>query len=124
MTLKELRMWHWRQLMRFRNQENCHLDKAKAWMSAPMKLGYNPVVWAKREEKKAETYRKQANFHLGAVQVLNDSLPGTAENDCFEEEHHKSIMKAVTDQYGTDLKPGTYPVTLDEQSFLLHVQKK
>lgn len=66
-SLKALRMWHWRQVRHYRDLA----DRADT-----LKLS------------SATDWHALANLHLSAVQVLNDSVPGTAEQDCAEEDAH------------------------------------
>jgi hypothetical protein len=65
-TLKELRMWHWREFLRYRRQERLQEERR----------GYTEHCQS----------RDIAYLHLAAVQVLNDCLPGTAEQDCAEQD--------------------------------------
>lgn len=88
MTLKELRMWHWKTLVRLRAQQNKHEQIAANWLVADKKLGYNNKAISARSLKTASNYQKQANFHMKAVQALNDVVPGTAEEDCANEAQH------------------------------------
>lgn len=60
MTLKELRMWHWQCALEFRGMAN----------------------GAGRSKAERETLHSEADFHIAAVQCLNDYVPGTAEEDC------------------------------------------
>lgn len=77
-TLKALRMWHWRQVLTNRAEQD------KFEMLAE-KLKHHPVKSRTFTEIATNT-RMQANLHLSAVQVLNDVLPGTAEQDCAAED--------------------------------------
>lgn len=72
-SLKELRMWHWRQFLYCRQVE---LHRAQPKF---------PILGATLEFL-ASHFHQEANLHLSAVQVLNDCLPGTAEQDCAEED--------------------------------------
>lgn len=65
-ALKELRMWHWRAFLYHRKQQR---DKERLEL-----------------EHAAKQQKELAHLHLSAVQVLNDSLPGTAEQDCAEQD--------------------------------------
>jgi hypothetical protein len=59
-ALRQLRMWHWQQAL-------------KATKTQRSKLG----------SKSSMTKAKNAwKLHMGAVQLLNDLVPGTAEEDC------------------------------------------
>ena len=72
-TLKELRMWHWREFLRYRADQRIAED---------MKGMKTSAAYA----------RKHANHHLGAVQILNDHVSGTAERDCAEDD---ALVKAL-----------------------------
>lgn len=73
MTLRELRMWHWKRALAARANErlNEHLltDKAN-WA-----LGFSI-------RHKIAVSRARADMHIRAVQALNEVVPGTAEEDC------------------------------------------
>ncbi len=90
MTLKELRMWHWRALMRARNQQRKHeaeADKLQMRGNVASMNERNRKTFfelAKRETLISLDYQKKADFHLGAVQALNDVVSGHAETDCYE----------------------------------------
>lgn len=73
MTLKELRMWHWLQVLHYRKVENAQE--------------------ARRGYSKHCQSRDMANMHLSAVQCLNDSLPGTAENDVAQQSYADSVKR-------------------------------
>lgn len=68
MTLTELRVWHWRKVLSFRSRGE--------------KFDQRPDSrWARSQAKAAH---RRANWHLGAVQAMNDipELRGTtAEQD-------------------------------------------
>lgn len=66
MTLKELRMWHWRRLLDQRNRQRYEESKPEA----------------RDKAVRVQSARDACNLHLGAVQALNDHVPGTAEQDC------------------------------------------
>lgn len=69
MTLKELRMWHWEKAL------ECSV--AKRQMEGRME------ECNETESAVMYQYARQGwNLHMGAVQALNDVLPGTAEQDC------------------------------------------
>lgn len=75
MNLKELRMWHWRQVLDYRRAAR-EIEKSA-----------DQQTHVHRRDSKLEVaaaHNKLANFHIGCVQVLNDYLPGTAEQDCAE----------------------------------------
>lgn len=56
-TLKELRIWHWLQFLRYRRIQRLHEQKHGV--------------------ERANQARDIAQLHLSAVEVLNDALPGT-----------------------------------------------
>lgn len=62
MTLRELRLFHWRQVIAFRNAANA------------MSLLNDP-------SNQVDHLHKNANFHLAAVQALNDVVMITGEGD-------------------------------------------
>lgn len=65
MTLRELRVFHWRECLRFRAHEQRHRNQ------------HSPL-WVINE------HQKKADFHLSCVQCLNQLFPNlgdTAEND-------------------------------------------
>ena len=68
MTLKELRVWHWRQVIKMR-QYAFSTERHERHPSDP------------RMRDKALSYHRHANLHLDAVKCLNALLPGTAEQD-------------------------------------------
>lgn len=74
-TLKELRMWHWRQVIANRKLQNS--------LAA---LAEQPQIYCGNAAEVAEHHKQLADLHLSAVQVLNDSVPGVAEYDCIEED--------------------------------------
>jgi hypothetical protein len=82
MTLKELRIWHWQKLLQARLQQRKHEEKAETLRASAI---YRQRVQAGHSDITARSYQRTASLHLGAVQALNDSLPGTAEQDLFEE---------------------------------------
>jgi hypothetical protein len=77
-TLKALRMWHWRQML---------VNRAEQIKFETLAINMGSDYPAKRDTFTAiaDHARQQANLHLSAVQVLNDSVPGTAEQDCSAE---------------------------------------
>lgn len=104
MTLKELRMWHWKQML-------CHRGIEQSWEERTLNPGAsgagvklrNDAIWCNNQE---------ANFHIGAVQALNDVLPGTAEQDCAAADKlpevltHRSMPR--THQAQRDIPQGLY----------------
>jgi len=74
MTLRELRMWHW----------GFVVSNRRSARAAEQKLAQT----ADRDRIKrayyigqVTNYHNKANFHLKAVQALNDVVDGTAEAD-------------------------------------------
>lgn len=63
MTTRELRVWHWKQALVNRKREDEHVDRAGK---------YAPGADRKYHLRYARKYRKAANLHMSAVQVLND----------------------------------------------------
>ena len=62
--LRELRLWHWQMVLRYRGYERrAETQRSPQWV--------------------INSHSKIANFHLGAVQALNDLFPigDTAEKD-------------------------------------------
>lgn len=83
MTLKELRVWHWQKLLQARIQQRKHEEIAAAFVAGPHKIGISNTLRAARSLDTAKRYGHKASLHLGAVQALNDVVPGTAEQDLF-----------------------------------------
>lgn len=77
-TLKDLRMWHWREFLHHRNLQRRY-ERSTHAHAVPQ----------------AQRHRDTANLHLSAVQVLNDSVPGTAERDCAEADHEATLDERV-----------------------------
>lgn len=67
MTLKELRIWHWKKVLSARKRA----DQKRTISKTPTGHYASEAIQADR----------LANFHLGCVQALNDVLPGTAQQD-------------------------------------------
>ena len=68
--LKELRMWHWRQVIRYRQLQ---------------KIALNAL-----HEGEAAAFKVRADRHVLACQALNNILPGTGEQDCAEVDRDKA----------------------------------
>lgn len=85
MTLRELRMWHWRKLLKHRKTENTY--RVRASVAAVDRPG---GLYDRKYTRLANTAKKEADFHLSAVQALNDAVWATcqgyptAEQDCAE----------------------------------------
>lgn len=75
MTLRRLRLWHWRKVLAHRDLARAHEQHAVLWEEQ------NPGKKNRYARGRARHYDKTANFHLGAVQALNDVVDGTAEQD-------------------------------------------
>jgi hypothetical protein len=74
MTLKELRMWHWKKVLSKRASAGFHETMYK---TSPAGVAFH--------KHRARQDCASANFHINAVQTLNDLLPETtAEEDCSE----------------------------------------
>lgn len=75
--LRALRLWHWKKVVAARASAHRHEAYTEAFeRDNPGKVDpYNRVI--------AHSHHRMANFHLGAVQVLNDFFPAgdTAEHD-------------------------------------------
>lgn len=78
--LKELRMYHWRQVVAFRAQER-------------RKAEHN-LAYGKAEGDSLEPYQRGAAIHMRACQALNDILPGSGEYDCAELDHAIQVSQA------------------------------
>lgn len=76
MTLQELREWHWKEVGYCRKSADNLRERNLPQMG--------------------EVIDKLANFHIKAVQCLNDYVPGTAENDIDERE--QAIAAATSDR--------------------------
>lgn len=74
MTLRELRMWHWKQCLDYRR---C----AKAIREAAEDKRCSRHTRAAKLAD-ADSHDRIADHHMKAVQCLNDFLTGTAEQDC------------------------------------------
>lgn len=76
MTARALRLWHWRKVVSFRKRATDAERVADAW---EQKHGGRCGSMRNR----ARDAHRNAHFHLGAVQVLNDQFPvgDTAERD-------------------------------------------
>lgn len=70
--LRKLRMWHWRMALSARRNQEKH-EQAAELPRNPNKT-YNAT--------RARYHKRIADFHIRAVQALNDVVDGTAERDC------------------------------------------
>lgn len=83
MTLHALRLWHWHKVQSLGATALSHDAYTEAWEKQ------NAGHLCRSSRNKARDYHRNANFHLGAVQALNDVLPGTtAEQDAAREAAH------------------------------------
>jgi hypothetical protein len=97
MTLKELRMWHWRECLRHRKQERWNEEASERSSISPQ--GKNLML------NSAASRKLKADLHLSAVLALNNICVGTAEDDCAEADR---IAKGWPREY----PPGTYLATV------------
>jgi hypothetical protein len=74
-TLRELRMWHWRKVLSARAVADRHREKAAGWPRPECR-------WARHMMKQHD---RNADFHLSCVVALNDVVSGTAEQDCKDD---------------------------------------
>lgn len=81
MNLRSLRLWHWRKVVSFRARATGADANADAWERKHR--GHRCAHF----RNMARDANRNANFHLGAVQALNDHFaPGdTAEADMQRE---------------------------------------
>lgn len=84
MELRELRLWHWREVIKHRN-------RAKLMRS----YGQNQ---SKTIAEMARIADECANFHMKAVQLLNDHVSGTAEADNKETGEQEWLTKSTQPQ--------------------------
>lgn len=85
MTLKELRMWHWRQVIAFRqNAANANKRANDKRCSIHSHMNFCRLEINMNE---------MANTHMKAVQCLNDHVPGTAEADVFNDNARAEAVK-------------------------------
>lgn len=89
--LRELRMWHWYKVTSNRAQERNHEARATAYRASNGDPNIANAL-AKREDRKAAFYKKTADFHIKAVQALNDVVPGTAEGDCIADDAQRYLL--------------------------------
>lgn len=75
MDLRSLRLWHWRKVLALRSVAAAHEAHADQWEQM------HPGRPCRHSRSRARSYHRQANFHIGAVQALNDVVSGTAEQD-------------------------------------------
>lgn len=76
-TLREVRLWHWRKVLSYREVAQRHDTYADQWERE------HPGKVCRFNRTKARNAHREANRHLGAVQALNDCFPmgDTAEQD-------------------------------------------
>lgn len=68
MNLRELRKWHWQQAMQNRGHAEWRERSGEYEATA-------------NQRSHTQVYHNKANFHIRAVQALNDVVMGTAERD-------------------------------------------
>lgn len=76
-NLRVLRLWHWRKVVGNRTNQRMYEEEARRQRD---KYPDKPAA-SKYSVKKAKQAGGLADFHLKAVQFLNDVVPGTAEDD-------------------------------------------
>lgn len=69
MTLRELRLWHWNKVVAFRKKATEYEAHAENWEA---KYPSKKCCYARN---KAKFNHARANWHLRAVQALNDCFP-------------------------------------------------
>jgi hypothetical protein len=69
-SLRSLRLWHWKRAL-------AHRRSADTYRAGTTR-------YAKEQTARNDC---RANFHIGAVQLLNDYVSGTAEEDCRNARH-------------------------------------
>lgn len=80
MTLRALRLHHWRKVLSYRATAQRHNTYADDWEAK------NPGKVCRYNRGKGRAMNQRANWHLGAVQALNDVVTGTAEADAIAED--------------------------------------
>lgn len=81
MNARELRLWHWRTAMYARETARRYEAEVTAWEKANQTRG--PARYSRQQ---AHVNNRKADFHIGAVQVMNDhpvcqAAGTTAEQD-------------------------------------------
>lgn len=82
MNLRELRLWHWRRALKHRENQTRHLKAADEWGSLEGTKSQRAEMTHNLRRARAEG--RLADFHISAVQALNDCFPDpldTAEKD-------------------------------------------
>lgn len=77
MSMRQLRLWHWLQVVELRASAQRHRNLEAIYLN-------NPYYSVGSELVKAAGYDRLANWHLGVVQMLNDHpecAGTTAEQD-------------------------------------------
>lgn len=77
MTLKELRMWHWRQMTRLRAQQNKHEDVAERARNGKLKGCLSPY-YDKKHTQISLTYKKAGRLSSGLCAGSQRSYLGQA----------------------------------------------
>ncbi|QYW02184.1 hypothetical protein CPT_Sonora_083 [Stenotrophomonas phage Sonora] len=73
-SLGDLRLWHWRAAMSARHHQLGH-ERDRDFMIK------NKDKVPKSLDRLIDSNKQKADFHIKAVQALNDVVPGTAEAD-------------------------------------------
>lgn len=73
--LRELRLWHWRKVMSFREAANLQ------WKEARERKEKHPDHEPRYMNSRARQNDRRADWHLNVVVMLNDFVDGTAEDD-------------------------------------------
>jgi hypothetical protein len=63
--------------------------------------------------KSAHDLKQKADLHLSAVQVLNDSLPGTAEQDCAQQDAKNALQPGLYEVQSTGVRVEDGKVHID-----------
>lgn len=89
MTLKEVRMWHWREAMRYRGQQHRYEKMALDQTNSPTAASHVSRMYQRKFTKTAVDYERKADFHIRCVQAMNIHFTSTAEADCAAQPHLK-----------------------------------
>ena len=89
-TAREVRLWHWRKVMTHRGNAKMFQAQMEAWEieHAPLK--------ARHSRSKMNQQNGIADWHLNAVQALNEFVSGTAEQDEIESKLYNHIPRRGT----------------------------
>lgn len=81
MTLKELRMWHWRK-MTYHSLTNRQIQS-------------DDDFTALAKDTYSSRHIDNAEFHLSAVEALNAVVPGSVEQDIADDEKAKAVFVGI-----------------------------